>query len=193
MRTLKPQAFFILCIAITIVSCRKEKNIPSPLTQLNAIAPATQTGAGRLGCLINTIDGEVFASTNQVLQQPKASAVYTPYSYYSLLISGWRQTTPDVAATITIRTDSLAISQGQTLSLVNESSGKASASYGVANYADGDDLYKTIASKPGTLYISRLDQTNHIVSGTFSFDAVNAQGDAVHVTSGRFDLQYRTY
>jgi hypothetical protein len=152
--------------------------------------PETQTGSGTLGCLVNTIDGGVFAATNQFLEPSKATAAYTPNSYYSLLITGWRQTTPDVFATITIRSDYLAISQGQTLSLAKDTTGMASASYDVENYSSGDNLYKTIANKPGKLYISHLDQTNNIISGTFSFDAVNAQGDTVHITSGRFDLRY---
>jgi hypothetical protein len=196
MKILKPKVLFIFCITISLVSCKKEKPvIPSALSRLNAIVPVTQSGAGRLGCLINTIDGEVFASTDEFLFPPKASAVYAPvYGYYELLIIAYRQTAPAVYATVTIKTDSLAIREGQTISLANDSSGKASASYDVQNYgAGGDDFYHTIARKPGKLYISYLDQTNDIVSGTFSFDAVNARGDTVHITNGRFDLQYRPY
>ena len=193
MRNLKPKAFFIFCFLIISVSCRKEHIAPSPLTQLNAIVPETQSGAGRLGCLNNTINGGVFANTDRFLLPAKASAVYAPvYGYYGLLIIGWRQTAPDVVATVTIRTDSPAISEGHTFSLTNDSSGKASASYDVRT-CRGDDLYSTMANKPGKLYISRLDQINHIVSGTFSFDAVNPQGDIVHITSGRFDIQFLPY
>jgi len=194
MSNINPKAFFISCLVITTATYRKEKTIPVRLTKSNEMAPETQSGARRLGLLVDTIDQDVFAGAGPFSQPPQATAIYEPvYGYGALLVISWRQTTMDVVATITIRTDRLSISQGQVISLANASSGKASASYEVENYTGGNDLYKTVANKPGKLYISRLDQTNHIISGTFFFDAVNAKGDTVHITDGRFDLQYQPY
>ena len=43
----------------------------------------------------------------------------------------------------------------------------------------------------GQLTITHFDQQKQIVSGTFYFDAVETtKGDTVHVTDGRFDMNY---
>ena len=44
--------------------------------------------------------------------------------------------------------------------------------------------------KTGELKITRLDVSNSIISGTFWFDAVNANGEIVQIRSGRFDWNY---
>ncbi|MBW7840687.1 MAG: hypothetical protein H3C36_13855, partial [Chitinophagaceae bacterium] len=42
----------------------------------------------------------------------------------------------------------------------------------------------------GELWIKKLDPVNQIVSGTFWFDAVTANGQKVEVREGRFDVRY---
>ena len=42
----------------------------------------------------------------------------------------------------------------------------------------------------GKLIITKLDEINQIVSGTFWFDAVNDKGEKVEVREGRFDVHY---
>jgi hypothetical protein len=92
MKKLKPKSLLIFCLVIVCVSCKKENSVePSALSRLDAIVPVTQSGAGRLGCLINTMDGGVFASTDQFLFPPKASASYAPFNgNYELLIIAFR-------------------------------------------------------------------------------------------------------
>jgi hypothetical protein len=46
------------------------------------------------------------------------------------------------------------------------------------------DIYK------GELWIKKYDSVNHIVSGTFWFDAVNSLGEKVEVREGRFDMRF---
>ena len=51
--------------------------------------------------------------------------------------------------------------------------------------------YWTDSIITGQLTITHFDQQKQIVSGTFYFDAVEAtSGDTVHVTDGRFDMNY---
>lgn len=45
----------------------------------------------------------------------------------------------------------------------------------------------TTAMMGGTMTITKLNQENNIVSGTFSFDVVNPQGELVEIRQGRFD------
>jgi len=40
------------------------------------------------------------------------------------------------------------------------------------------------------LTITRFDPDSAIVSGTFWFDAINAAGEEVSITNGRFDSRY---
>ena len=42
----------------------------------------------------------------------------------------------------------------------------------------------------GELIITKFDQVNQIISGTFWFDAVNNKGEKVEVRDGRFDMTY---
>ena len=42
----------------------------------------------------------------------------------------------------------------------------------------------------GELIIKKFDTLNQIASGTFWFDAVNANGQKVEIREGRFDVRY---
>lgn len=50
--------------------------------------------------------------------------------------------------------------------------------------------YYTNNSLDGNLTITRFDQVNQIVAGTFSFTAVSENKDTVRVTNGRVDMHY---
>lgn len=49
----------------------------------------------------------------------------------------------------------------------------------------------TTSESTGSVIITKLDTTNHIVAGTFSFTAANKYGGkpAINVTDGRFDIK----
>jgi len=60
----------------------------------------------------------------------------------------------------------------------------------VAYFNTLTDEYQVVDPGAGTLHLTRLDTVQHIVSGTFEFDAVSATtGQTVHITDGRFDLR----
>lgn len=50
--------------------------------------------------------------------------------------------------------------------------------------------YLTTSSIIGELKMTKFDEINRIVSGTFWFDAVNNNGEQVQVREGRFDVHY---
>ena len=70
--------------------------------------------------------------------------------------------------------------------------GKASARY--SNYQTQPtmnyDDYSTTSIISGELWLKKLDTINQIVSGTFWFDAINANGGKVEIRQGRFDMRY---
>ena len=53
-----------------------------------------------------------------------------------------------------------------------------------------DKMFEAQPATTGFLHLLRFDMDNGIVSGTFAFDAYNAQGDTVHIIDGRFDLHF---
>ncbi|GAC1313319.1 MAG: hypothetical protein NVSMB24_36370 [Mucilaginibacter sp.] len=167
-------------------SCKKE----SPLSELSVLAPATQTGANTMGCLVN---GGIFNTSNGFFSQH----VYDSYAQYRgsyrFSLSGYRQVQPFVYQTVTLQTDSLLLKEGQTIPLTKAAPGYGSASYDVSYNPNNHDTYYTTANNPGALKITRLDMVNDILSGTFTFDGVNAAGTVVHITEGRFDIKYRPY
>lgn len=90
---------------------------------------------------------------------------------------------------ISINTNALALVQGQSYDL--KSYGLSNTAYASYTYYHDYSLdnYKT-NTLTGKLTITKLDQTKQIISGTFYYNAVSSKGDTVHVTDGRFDMQY---
>ena len=96
----------------------------------------------------------------------------------------------DPLESITINSNSLAIKEGEKYTLQNSPQlGEIYAAYNRIGVTK-DDNFETKGSFKGELHITRLDETKQIVSGTFWFDAVNAQGEKVEVREGRFDMVY---
>ncbi|TXT34443.1 MAG: hypothetical protein FD136_330 [Chitinophagaceae bacterium] len=88
-------------------------------------------------------------------------------------------------------TDSLKIQENFRLSLDSAFKGSSYGNYFGLGSSSQDWSYRT--KKPiytGELLIKRLDTINQIASGTFWFDAVNANGQKVQIREGRFDVRY---
>ncbi|WP_017256997.1 DUF6252 family protein [Pedobacter arcticus] len=60
------------------------------------------------------------------------------------------------------------------------------------NYLSKAGYYETTANTIGEINITKIDKTNKIISGTFSFTAENKDNpnDIITVTDGRFDVTY---
>lgn len=170
-------------------SCKK--NNPNPNTdQLSLLPAATQIGANTFGCLVN---GQAFLPQNNSFngQAPYQCNYIFTNGGYNLTVQGTNDiSSSPYAYQIILATVSLSIKQGQTLKLENyNENGKACALYQLIS---GTYIrYQTTTIVNGQLYISKLDSVKQIVSGTFSFSAINlTKGDTVHVTDGRFDMKY---
>jgi hypothetical protein len=179
-KTLYPFLLLLLSLTLLAPSCKKQ-----PLDQLSLLPPATQTGANTFGCLVN---GVAFVPKNiSILQGPVLRCDYTTTPQGSVFyITSAVNAGNGMDNAIDIRTDSLKISEGETLSLTKSfTPGLASA-----GYSDQSD-YSTNANVTGQLSITHLDTVNQIVSATFHFNAVNTAGDMVKITNGRFDVHYK--
>jgi hypothetical protein len=175
--------FFLLLLTTLTLSCSKDDDTPTnPVDQL---PPATQTGTNRVGCLVN---GEIFLPKgSNPLGPPLVTCFYQYVNntwYFSLGYSNNQQTN---LRGINIASRGIELQQGQTYNLVLQSDSSCFATY--YNFSETSD-YVTNNTITGQLKITKLDQVNNIISGTFWFDAVNSNGVKVEIREGRFDMQY---
>jgi len=59
-------------------------------------------------------------------------------------------------------------------------------------YSSQKSTFLTSAKSTGTVNIIKSDTISGIISGTFEFDASNANGGTVKITNGRFDINSNT-
>lgn len=172
----------ILTVMLIISSCNKDDDAPkAPVDQL---PPATQVGANKVGCLVN---GEVFLPLqSNIFGIPSVTCSYQFIGNSFEFALGIRNDKLDNVRGITILSNKLEFIQGQTYSLNLEQNVNSSFAY----YKIGFLNYSTNSIKQGQLKITKLDQVNAIISGTFWFDAVNNSGEIVKITEGRFDMKY---
>ena len=171
-------AFLILTL-FTFNQCKKNKNEEAQLP------PETQTGAMTFGC---KIDGKVFVPRDG---RGKVG-LYCEYAYLGTGVGGgWFLNIPAAdfvpvsIPNVSITTDSLLVVEGVTYRFKNLKGNPK------AFYSDDTGLYRKMDNDSGSLHISKFDQTNRILSGTFSFVGTNASsGVKVTITDGRFDVRY---
>ncbi|MFI5137512.1 MAG: DUF6252 family protein [Sphingobacteriales bacterium] len=193
MKTLYTILLFFFSITLLSSSCKK--HVIQPVTQL---PPATQTGANTFGCLINGQaflphnNGNIFNFDPPALQ---ASYVYTGGYYFSILADN--HNSDGSITNITVETDSLSISQGQSFKLTASyahgttgAGGSAGAAYNIFGPSGIYNYYTSANLASGLLTITYLDSQKRIVSGTFYFNVLNNTNDTVKITNGRFDMHY---
>jgi hypothetical protein len=183
------KAFTIISITVLsslLLSASCKKHAVQPVNQLSLLPAATQTGAHTIGCLVN---GQAFVPKNaSIIQGPDIQCNYILLNggYYFTL--GFGNNDNGLVKGLRIGTDSLAIAQGQTYGLTTNTIGNANGEYFLLGTYNKDYLTNNILG--GNLTITKLDPVTQIVSGTFYFKAINAPGDTVSVTDGRFDMPY---
>lgn len=176
----------LLLLATLLMSCNDDDDQGPPSTPLSQLPPATQTGANTFGCLL---DGQVF----------KPGFYHNSYQCFYQLVDGeyyfWvdasNKKIKNVLRAISIGTEKLPISQGQSLSLYDRINGNCFGGYFVGNQATGviEDYY-TSTENTGELKITKLDFTKNIVSGTFWYDIKDDQGVIHQIREGRFDMKF---
>ena len=174
---------FLLFISISLFfGCKKNK------PAINQLPPETQTGAGTFGCLVN---GGVFKPKGSPFGGSIKSCAYQRINdgYYFQLSA---KNSGDILTSVSIHTDSLPIEENKIYILENFFEKQtASGRYFISNNSNMTFTeYLTTSSITGELKITKFDETQRIVSGTFWFDAVNDKGEKVQVREGRFDMNY---
>ncbi|GAC1311185.1 MAG: hypothetical protein NVSMB24_30020 [Mucilaginibacter sp.] len=183
------KTFPIITITILsglLLSASCKKHVVQPVNQLSLLPPATQTGARIFGCLVN---GKAFVPENASIIQGahlQCNYIYTNGGYYFIL--GLSNNDNGLVKGMRIGTDSLALTQGHMYKLTASGQGNANGEYFLLGASNKDYFTTNVVS--GSLLITKLDPATQIVSGTFYFKAINAPGDTVSVTDGRFDMPY---
>jgi hypothetical protein len=179
--------YFIFILLLSVNSfCKKSK---SPIEQL---PPETQTGANTFGCLV---DGQLFKPGGAILSGGSLNCSYQYLGpgknggYHFILAavkgSGSKQTS------VGLFTDSLQITEGVAISLDSNDKRMGYGSYFGLGNDQSDWIHNT--KKPlytGELRLTKFDIINQIASGTFWFDATNANGKKVEIRHGRFDVRF---
>lgn len=168
-----------LLAALLLAACTKDD--PDPLSQL---PPATQTGAGTLGCLVNG--------------QPWTPAGFNGTANFSISYDRALGGSFDLEAYRYQNSDSETL---QYLTL------DGSRLYGLKSWSIRDSadsravfyIRKTNCEwssrdagtyRTGTLTITKLDLTQRIIAGTFEFTLAKPGCDTIKVTNGRFDAKF---
>ena len=167
----------ILITTFTLCSCDKDNDKPTnPVSQL---PPATQTGENTFGCLIN---GEPFVVSNTSNQ----TAIYQDGG---LLIGGQKNINNNLTqVSMFISETNIGAIIAENNSYVLNSNTVPKGEYYIENQ---NCFYFTSSNYSGSITITKLDNINFIVSGTFEFKSIsdNCEG-IIDITNGRFDLQY---
>ena len=184
-----PRLFLVRTVAFvwlisTSVNCSKKEESPQPLS----LPPETTNGAMTFGCKIN---GEIFTnSPGSTLSANYENRVTGPdkgwFFSTSVSVSGNRYTSVEIG------TDSLQLLQGANyqISALDPDGGNAYGIYFI-DKTTGFELFNAAPQGSGNLFITKLDEVNKIISGTFSFTCYNNLGIlAATITEGRFDVRY---
>ena len=168
---------FLMLISLCVFACKDRE--PDP----NVLPEATQTGANTAGALV---DGKVWVATTTFLNPPGSRCEQ---------IGTKTKITLDLRNKANIGSNSIEIHalienfEINKTYVLSEDSTIGGANYAIFINAEGIG-YLSNSTYYGRIKITRLDIQNQIVSGTFEFQAVNANGNIVNITDGRFDKKF---
>ncbi|MGG7035641.1 MAG: hypothetical protein ACI7YS_10685 [Flavobacterium sp.] len=169
---------FLFITSFTLICCEKD-NSSKPIEEIDKLPPATQTGANKIGCIL---DGKAFLpygfnSTNCFYQ-------YVDGEYYFFVRCQNRDKQNNLIS-IDLTTNGSQISENKTYQLYEHTKGNVSGVY----LFNLDENF-TSHTHTGELKITKLDRVNGIVSGTFWYDVEDKEGVVHQIRNGRFDFHY---
>ncbi|MFM6953374.1 MAG: DUF6252 family protein, partial [Sphingobacteriaceae bacterium] len=188
----KGLTLFVLALYITLsgMQCEKDKNIP----EIDKLPPPTQTGAYTFGCLVDGkafmprksgwFSGPVLQGQYQYLTQNGQTG-----NYFAITASDQKTYANEIrgvsitAQCVNLETKTYPLDEYHTLF-------KLAGEYHILDESLKFNTFTTDLINKGELTITRFDDVNQIISGTFWFDAVNKDGVKVEVREGRFDVHF---
>ena len=169
---------FLLPFFLLVASCDDDTILPTPETDVPGLPPATQTGAGTFGCLV---DGEPWVAKSAPFAS--GSTVGLRVTHYP----DWNGFT--IGAYNNDDRKSLTIH----MSHVNVE-GLYEIDRASRGYLSTSICWKNETPVDSSFYvnISRLDYSDRIISGNFSFFTRNEDDNCpeIEISSGRFDATF---
>ncbi len=178
----------IFLFPIVLTSCIKSWPFKRNPPQLPAM---TCVGEEVVGCLRN---GEVFLPCFTGLSRPNPGFGFylDTFNGYNPRISlSFECGVEDVRLFITLDTMHRWSSGTYSLQQELDTMGRVIAAAKYFNRDKGQGYYSCMPGMFGELVITNIDTVDHVVCGTFAFDAVHENtNDTVRIRSGRFDEKY---
>ncbi len=174
------QYLTLFLLVLHSVACSDDDD-RAPIDQL---PPVTQTGEQTFGCLIN---GEAFIPIRSGGGRPRAFYQFVNGAFTLGISASNGNAGPNFESVALAGIDVDMLTE-KTYILIEEESGKFSGRYSIG----GGLTIRTVTSSndPGTLTITKFDQENGIIAGTFEFTALDNDGNEINITNGRFDMRY---
>ena len=172
----------LLVLSIGIASCKKT---------VTDLPPATQTGANTFGA---KVDGSFWvpAGFGVVPTAPLLEATFEPNRDFHLYARNFSSEPTETEFEFFIKGVTAPGTYTLNADVTYPTSG-ASYAYYVKRKVTPENEWITSAQYTGTVSITRVDPTAHVVSGSFQFNAVNMYNtpQPISVTEGRFDVVYQ--
>ncbi|MBF9223294.1 hypothetical protein [Hymenobacter ruricola] len=178
--------FLLYLCLLTLTQCSKCKNDPTPQDPAAQLPPATQTGAGTFGCLVN---GQVYTPQGNTGTN-NLGITYDPgFRGGSIVIETYR--TEGGGLTKYLSIDAAPIKAEGSYSL-NLGTGIGEVLYSSGGPAPCGFMYdsRDVTYRKATLLITRLDVNSRIIAGTFNATIARAGCDTLRITQGRFDAKF---
>jgi hypothetical protein len=163
-----------VAVLFLFAGCKKE---------ITELPPATSSGANTFGASVN---GKLWAPQKFGIV-PTAEILEARYELNSVIINARNFASSPKESEFEIRIKTLA---GPGVYRFSDDSGNSA--YYVERKITPTGEWKTNSQYTGQLTITVDDRTNHILAGTFEFQAASIYGDApITVTDGRFDVRVK--
>lgn len=168
---------YLYILTLLITGFEGCKDDPKPLTELEKLPPATQSGKQTFGCLVN---GKAWVPQTSI----DAVAVF---QQGILQISG-SLNNPFQSIGLIIHEDVTPISTNDEYLLTNYPGSFSRVTIELTEVTAC--IYEPQNTYSGIITITKLDRINYIVSGLFEFETVTIDCDTLRITDGRFDIRY---
>ncbi|AGC76463.1 hypothetical protein LX97_01129 [Nonlabens dokdonensis] len=171
-------SLILIAILFSISSCDSDDDNPQdPVSQL---PPETMTGANTFGALL---DGEPFIPSGGTNPLDCVYQLINGERFFNL--QGNKRNENFNLIRLSLSTNAKELEEGEAYQLIDNSVGNAFARYSFSTNATF-----TNQSSSGVLRITKLDLNAQIVSGTFSFDIIDFEGNLREIRNGRFDMRF---
>lgn len=172
---------FLLLIALSLLSTTSCNNDDDqPQNPIDLLPPVTQTGANTFGALL---DGEPFIPRGGTNPLDCVYQLVNGKRFFNL--QGNRRDEDFNIIRISLSTDSRELEEGHSYELIENEEGNT-----FARFSFNANATFTSQNNSGTLTITKLDLSNQIISGTFSFNIIDFEGNLREIREGRFDMQF---